>query len=60
MIKELSARVVAVFRRSVDDADFAQELEAHIEMLAEDNISRGMPPGQLMASTMPANHRAAA
>ena len=46
MMKELFARVIAVFRRSANDADFAQELEAHIEMLTEDNIARGMAPDE--------------
>jgi predicted permease len=40
----LLARVRSIFRRSVDDDDFARELESHVEMLTDDNIARGMTP----------------
>ena len=46
MMKHLLARIVAMVRRSAADADFEQELAAHIEMLTEDNIARGMAPDE--------------
>jgi macrolide transport system ATP-binding/permease protein len=35
-------RVRAFFRREALDRDFAQELESHVAMLADDNMRRGM------------------
>ncbi|MEO8679599.1 MAG: ABC transporter permease [Vicinamibacterales bacterium] len=35
-------RIRALFRASELDADFAQELHAHVEMLTDDNAARGM------------------
>ena len=45
-IKQFIARLAAMFRRPADDADFAQELDAHVEMLTTDNIARGMSPAE--------------
>jgi predicted permease len=45
-MRRLLARLIAVFRRSTADDDFAQELDAHVEMLTEDNIARGMSPAE--------------
>jgi putative ABC transport system permease protein len=33
-----------LFRRSAEDADLADELHSHIQLLAEENIRRGVPP----------------
>ena len=42
ILKQLAARAGAVLHRSHADHDFAQELDAHVEMLTADNIARGM------------------
>jgi putative ABC transport system permease protein len=41
-LARLIDRIRALFRSSELDADFAQELNAHVEMLTDDNIGRGM------------------
>jgi hypothetical protein len=45
-LRHFAARVRAVFRGAQGDADFAQELQSHIEMLTADNIARGMSPAE--------------
>jgi predicted permease len=45
-LKELAARLLASSRSRELDTDFAQELDSHLEMLVEDNLQRGMTPGQ--------------
>jgi putative ABC transport system permease protein len=45
-LKETAARVRALFRPHDFDRDFEQELESHLAMLTEDNVRRGMPPGE--------------
>jgi putative ABC transport system permease protein len=40
----LLARIRAFFRRGALDRDFEQELDAHLAMLTEDNLRRGMTP----------------
>jgi hypothetical protein len=45
-LRETAARVRALFRPHDLDRDFEQELESHLAMLTEDNVRRGMPPGQ--------------
>jgi putative ABC transport system permease protein len=39
-----AARVAALFRAGRLDRQFDEELDAHVEMLAEENVRRGMPP----------------
>ena len=41
-LARLIARIRSLFRSSELDADFAQELNAHVEMLTDDNVGRGM------------------
>jgi len=41
-LARLIDRIRALFRSSELDADFAQELNAHVEMLTDDNVGRGM------------------
>lgn len=45
-MRQLLARIISMFRGSADDADFAQELESHVEMLAADNVARGISPAE--------------
>jgi predicted permease len=45
-MKQLVARLRALFRGDDLDRDFAQELESHLEMLTEDNIRRGLEPAE--------------
>src|SRR5262245_25610362 len=40
----LAARLAAIFRHRSDDADFAAELESHIDLLQADLERRGMTP----------------
>jgi predicted permease len=42
--KVLAARLHGLLARRKLDEDFQQELEAHLEMLTEENICRGLPP----------------
>ena len=51
-MKQLLARLISVFRRSADDADFAQELDSHVEMLTDDNIAKGMRPDAARRAAM--------
>jgi putative ABC transport system permease protein len=37
------ARIRALFGRASDDRDFLHELDAHFDLLVEDNIRRGLP-----------------
>ncbi len=46
VIRRFIARLYAVLRRSHADRDFEQELAAHVEMLTDDNIARGMAPAE--------------
>ena len=39
-------RVGAIFRRTHRDADLEDELRVHLDMLVEENISRGMAPAE--------------
>jgi predicted permease len=43
-LKVLASRIHGLFARRELDKDFQQELEAHLEMLTEENIRRGLPP----------------
>ena len=43
-IKQFVARLRAFFRGADLDRDFADEMQAHLEMATEDNIRRGMGP----------------
>jgi predicted permease len=45
-LKELAVRLLATSRSRELDRDFAQELDAHLAMLVEDNQRRGMTPDQ--------------
>lgn len=42
----LVARIVAWFRRSELDQDLDQELQAHLSLLIEENVRRGLSPDQ--------------
>ena len=41
-IRQLAARLRALFRGGALDRDFAEEMAAHLEMATEDNLRRGM------------------
>src|SRR4029078_11323941 len=43
-LRDLLARLRALFRGADLDRDFAQELGSHLEMLTEDNIRAGLTP----------------
>lgn len=43
-LKQMSARVRALFRTSGLDRDLENEFESHVAMLAEDHVRRGMTP----------------
>ena len=45
-LRHLMARVRALLGRAEADRDFEQELAAHVEMLTDDNIARGMSPDE--------------
>jgi len=45
-LKQIGARLRALFRTSDLDRDFDDELQSHVAMLAEDRIRRGMTPDQ--------------
>jgi macrolide transport system ATP-binding/permease protein len=45
-LRRFVARIRAVFGGSDLDRDFAAELQAHLEMLTEDNIRRGLAPDE--------------
>ncbi len=42
-LKVMASRIRGVFARSELDKEFQQELEAHLEMLTEENIRQGVP-----------------
>ena len=42
-IKLLASRIRGWFSRNRVDQDFERELQAHLEMLTQENIQRGMP-----------------
>jgi len=44
MFAELIGRIQALFRRRQLDEDLNQELQSHLEMLAEEYLRRGLPP----------------
>ncbi len=43
-LKVLASRIHGLLGRRELDKDFQQELDAHLEMLIEENIRRGLPP----------------
>ena len=43
-IRTMMARVRGIFSKRAMDEEFTQELEAHLAMLTEENVSRGMAP----------------
>jgi len=45
-LRNFAARFRSVLQRSRADRDFEQELQSHVEMLTDDNVSRGMGPDQ--------------
>ena len=45
-LKEMASRIRAWLRPATVDEDFERELESHLDMLAEENVKRGMPPGE--------------
>jgi predicted permease len=44
MLAELFSRIHALFRRRKLDDDLDQELQSHLDLLAEDNLRRGFSP----------------
>lgn len=44
-LRLFAARLRAHFGSADQDREFARELESHLEMLTDDNVRRGMPPG---------------
>ena len=45
-LRQMWARFIALFKTSDLDHDLRDELKSHVEMLAEDNMRRGMPADQ--------------
>lgn len=45
-LRRALARLSAFFRKRALDRDLDAELAAHLEMAIEDNIARGLPPGE--------------
>jgi predicted permease len=43
-LRDFTARLRTMVRRSAADRDFEQELQSHVDMLTDDNIARGMTP----------------
>jgi putative ABC transport system permease protein len=43
-LTRLTARLQAFFRPDALDEDFTQELESHLDLLADENVRRGMTP----------------
>jgi len=41
-LRELGSRLIALFRRRRLEADFEEELQAHLQMLIEENLREGM------------------
>jgi len=44
MLIELFARIQALFRRRQLDDDLDQELQSHLDLLAEEHLRRGLSP----------------
>src|ERR1044072_7224571 len=45
-LSHLAARIAAFFKRRELDSDLDNELEAHLSLLVEENIHRGLSPGE--------------
>src|SRR5690348_16369280 len=43
-VREWTQRTVGMFRKRKRDAELEEELSAHLEMLVEENVERGMTP----------------
>ncbi|MGB6481907.1 MAG: ABC transporter permease [Candidatus Acidiferrales bacterium] len=43
LLKMLAGRIRGMFSRRREDEEFSDEIRAHLEMLAEENMRRGMP-----------------
>ncbi|HEX3748302.1 MAG TPA: ABC transporter permease [Bryobacteraceae bacterium] len=43
-----TARIASLFRSRDLDGDFDQEMQSHLAMLAEENVRRGMAPGEAL------------
>src|SRR5258708_37385001 len=43
-IRELQERIISFFRRRDLDDDFDAELNAHLELMTDENVRRGMSP----------------
>ncbi len=46
MIRILFSKLLGVFRRGSLESDFDAEVQTHLEMLAAENVRRGMNPGE--------------
>jgi predicted permease len=51
-MRRLVARLLALFRRSDLDRDFAQELDSHLGLSIDDNVRRGMSPEEARRSAL--------
>src|SRR5579862_1376263 len=45
-LRALFSRIRGLFSRRAQDHDFARELDSHLAMLTEENVRRGMAPGE--------------
>ena len=45
-IRALFSRVAALFHRSARDRDFAAEMDSHLQLHIDENLSRGMDPAE--------------
>ena len=46
MLRKLAARFAGLFRRERRDSELAAEMDAHLQMHIEENVRRGMSPGE--------------
>ena len=45
-LRRLASRILGIFSFRRRDREFTEEIDAHLAMLAEENIRRGMPPAE--------------
>jgi len=51
-IRTLVSRVKALLNRSIRDADLDEELRAHIDLATEENLRKGMSPGEARTAAL--------
>jgi predicted permease len=49
-IKQLLARLLGMFRRRRGDEQLAEEIRAHLDLLIDDHVRRGLPPAEAHAA----------